>query len=491
MTSSTAISDFLIVGNGIMGLSLAYELRKADPSASITVVGPAARKTAATPAAGAMINVFAELADDQFDDPAMKARSELSLNAFSLWDPLCEDLSNYTEEPVCVEWGSYIYKTPGRTSQEDRTLAFIQSLLQERGLPYSPCSGTDLEWFNPKSRTMDPNMLHVPDGRIDPLKVLSAYECFLDANNVQMIDGTVSALHIDDGSGSHAASVSNSSEKITAKNVILANGSFAQELVDPIPELRNEVPRLVWGAGAALDAHFADWVGRMGGLDPNIFKLDRVVRSLVRDNACGLHVVPKDDGSFYIGASAAVLAEYEEFPRLHAIESIMQRAVEEISKAFFLAGVKLRGPGHRPVSADCYPLLGQSHIPGLWYSNGMKRDGFTCSPYISKHLAAEMLGSQSDLPGMFAPSRRLIPYKTREKAIEESIVSDLQGELMHGMQLSAYGEANYLKARRAATEEIYDRRAVGEFGIHPEVLHLYDNDEYFALIDHPRAPLGQ
>jgi hypothetical protein len=44
----------------------------------------------------------------------------------------------------------------------------------------------------------------------------------------------------------------------------------------------------------------------------------------------------------------------------------------------------------------------------------------------------------------------------------------------------------YREAKRAKAEKVYDKRRIQDFGIHPELVHLYDNDEFFAAIDHGR-----
>ncbi|MDR0996412.1 MAG: hypothetical protein LBL69_01970, partial [Zoogloeaceae bacterium] len=61
----------LIVGNGILALCTAFRLsRQAAPGDEIVLVGPRARPGSATLAAGAMLNVYAEMTPGAWETEA-------------------------------------------------------------------------------------------------------------------------------------------------------------------------------------------------------------------------------------------------------------------------------------------------------------------------------------------------------------------------------------------------------------------------------------
>ena len=77
--------DYLIVGNSVLGLTTAYRLSQLQPYAKIGIVGPSARISGATVAAGAMLGVFGEVTAAMYADEYDKAYFELAHQAQALW----------------------------------------------------------------------------------------------------------------------------------------------------------------------------------------------------------------------------------------------------------------------------------------------------------------------------------------------------------------------------------------------------------------------
>ena len=488
-TGRTDTYDVIVIGNSALGMGTAYELRKRDPKVSIAVIGPSHRTGAATMTAGAMINVWAEMSAGQFDNAALAERAEITVEAMQLWDKHCEALSEFSEAPLAVKWGTYILNNATGSPHETKAVDYIIDTMRRRQVPHEVLAPGAVPWINPEQRGQTTRIVKVPDGRIDPRLVLKAYEQYFGARNVDVFNDTAEALQI----GLKVPLLSPektltlaSGTKLKTKNIVLASGSFSQVHSDQVPDLRKQVPRLVWGAGSGLDISLPPWIHRYGGIDRRIFDIDAVVRTVDRGGACGVHLVPYGNGEYYLGASSGVWFEPEDKPRVHAVHVLLRSLVEEINQAFFFATMSLRGPGFRPVSMDTFPLLGESHITGVWFANGTKRDGFTCSPYICGEIASAILGGESRLPKRFKPSRKLISYKTAKEAIEDSVTADFGGEMQHGLNLPPYALEGYREMKRAKIKRIYEQRGIENFGIHPELPHLYENDDFYAACRHER-----
>lgn len=300
------------------------------------------------------------------------------------------------------------------------------------------------------------------------------------------------AIELDSGSGkifkSSNTVLIEDGTKLTGKNIVLANGSYAQTLIDQVPALRKSIPTLLFGIGAGIDLIFPKWVHEYGGLGREIFDLKEVVRTTDRGGACGVHLVPYGNGQFYAGSSSLTSLDDDTEPKLHGVHVLLHALVYEIHRTFFSTGIRLRGNGFRPTSADCFPLIGETDQPGIWLLNGTKRDGFTMSPYVSQQLASAILGEKTTLPEMFKPCRSLISYKTKAEALKDAELMYVGADFQHGGVQVPYMVDKYNEMRRKEITSFYERRSLDNFGIHPELIHLYENDKFFKRIDHKRMP---
>lgn len=97
------IYDIHIVGDGIIAYSIAYELRKRDPSLKIamTTLYPKRELRSASLAAGAMINVYSELDVNTFESDISIQKLDMAIHSLEMWDEWASDIgvglhSNYT-----------------------------------------------------------------------------------------------------------------------------------------------------------------------------------------------------------------------------------------------------------------------------------------------------------------------------------------------------------------------------------------------------------
>ena len=118
--------------------------------------------------------------------------------------------------------------------------------------------------------------------------------------------------------------------------------------------------------------------------------------------------------------------------------------------------------------------------------NGMKRDGFTSSPYLADQLSKAIRGEQHELPERFKPSRKLISYKRKDQAILATQQFYRGADSQHGNSVAPYLSDIYEDARFAPIEKVYESRDIEQFGIHPELIHLYQNDKFYQQIKHSR-----
>jgi hypothetical protein len=168
-------------------------------------------------------------------------------------------------------------------------------------------------------------------------------------------------------------------------------------------------------------------------------------------------------------------------PKLAAVQVLMNSAINEISYELFYYDVELLGNGFRPTTPDAFPIIGGTGIKNLWVNNGMKRDGFTSCWATAEYLVEGILANRDDW-GLFSPTRKLLSYKNREQAIKSAM------EMYQGSFVQHYGIQMPLripgeKARiTAEIENTYKRVGSRDFGIHPEMLHIYADNENFKIV---------
>jgi len=207
-SKNTTSPDIIILGNSISGLSLAYSLIKESPDLNIVVVGPKGRKGSATTAAGAMINAFGELTLNQLSFPAFRERFELAANAMPLWDNLCAELSEYSDRPFNIKWGSYVISNAKGRDGEKHVLQYINKISSEYKYESSIIDPDSIKWYSPAPDAVSNQIISIPDGRVNPHEVLAAYECALTALGVKLIDDKASQFKIAETSVKHQVYIS-------------------------------------------------------------------------------------------------------------------------------------------------------------------------------------------------------------------------------------------------------------------------------------------
>jgi glycine/D-amino acid oxidase-like deaminating enzyme len=425
--------DVIVIGNGAVGLSIAHRLKARAPELRLAVIGERARPGGASPAAGAMLNAWGDLVRDQFADPVLIDRAELMIGALPLWEAFCQELASFAVG-LKPGWGTLVLETGRGGASEAETLATAIGALEACGL----------------SAPRHPRGRILPDGWIDAAAVLVALDAALLAQGAALMDGAVTALNQTDGGWSARL---NTGAALQGEHVVLANGPFAQVLIDPLEDVRRATPRLVYEAGAGFNVVFL-------GAPPVPF----VARTLGRGAIGGFHIVPLGVARFYVGATAEAALEPNWTLPEKRLAAVRKAFVEEYDSAFAAAQFTPGLLGFRALSADGFPLLGESHARGLWFATGMRRDGLTSCPVIARDIAAAMLDGEISAPlRRFAPSRALLSYKKKQAAVADA----------------AAGHNAEETARLAALADTLD---LGDFGISPSVLPLLADEKSRALL---------
>ena len=459
--------DFVVIGNGAIGSATAIRLSQQFPEAQVALVGPDNRSGSASIAAGFMLNVFGELEVGVLQKQFSKAKFELSLQSKSLWQQWEENLTALSGHNFNTVMGTVVFSNSAASDIDDENFDYIVNALEQYNEPYDFISPKQVKGFEPAQHTRAMRMVCIPgEGFVESAKLFSTFDkCFANIANITLIHEPIKSLQLDDNVKCCQTS---SGQEIQAEKMILAAGAFTQQLIESVPELSERIPPIFYGTGAALHCSVNTDIPGFGFDLP-----DHVIRSTNRGNACGIHVVPYDNRRCYVGASNMVTRYFEPNPRMSALHGVLDSALNEINVNFYKVNSQVV-VGHRPTSADTYPITGPvQSIDGLYILSGTKREGVHLSPLLSKALVTHVDTGEWLLLTAFLPERKIISELKREEAIEKTVAHHLSGAYQHGLRMPHTGWEPMLEnTLRQNVIDVYDNLNI-DFGIPPEMLNMY------------------
>ncbi len=376
--SSASTADLLVVGGGVIGLSVAWRARQRGLSVTVLERGLLGEGTSRV-AAG----MIAPVAEVEFGE-AGRRLLDLGLRSAALWPSFAAELAERGGiDPGLHRTGTLLLAADRDEAEElTRQLDLRRSLgLAVRRL--APSAARDLEPALAPTLRM---ALDVPDDHsLDPRRALEALRaaCELEGVTIRERAGVraveregsrVCALRLDDG------------ERLAAGSVVLATGAWSAEIEGlaaeerlPVRPVKGQIMRLRDPQGPGL--------------------LERVIRYT------GGYVVPRGDGRYVLGATveergfelgATAGGVYELLRDAHELlPGIAELEIEELST------------GLRPGTPDNLPAIGRGALDGLIWATGHHRNGILLAP-LTAQLVLDLLDEgerEQDLLDACDPAR--------------------------------------------------------------------------------------
>ncbi|WP_104089822.1 glycine oxidase ThiO [Arthrobacter sp. GMC3] len=391
-------TDVAVIGGGIVGLGIAWEIQRAGRSVRVIDPSPA---TGATFAAAGMLAPVSELHYQEED------LLELTLASNARWPDFVAPL---------VEAGfleAALRTTPTLVVGADPTDRAALADLRDVQL----CHGLDVEQLSIRTARSEEPLLgpHIScayrvaqDHQVDPRAVAAAIRVRLaevaadrgEGGDAVMEQAAVGLLHQEAGNTHSAVTgvVLADGREVHAQEVIVANGLGAPAL--------NGLPQ---GLVLPLRPVYGD-ILRLRVPDHLRPLTTATVRGLVR--GLPVYIVPRPDGTVVIGAtsredgSAGVNAG-----GVHQLLRDAQVLVPAVAELELLESTARARPG----TPDNAPLLGRvsgtdgRDIPGLIIATGFFRHGVLLTP-IAALICRQLIGNITDLawsrfrPDRFSPS---------------------------------------------------------------------------------------
>ncbi len=358
-------NEIIIIGGGIIGLSIAIELKL--KGCSVTVLSRNFAQSATNAAAG-MLAPRAE----QLENGAML---DLALNSLELYPEWVNKISNLCGDDVDFNPCGIVapvYNLPSSTTSDYHSIWLDKNTIQM----YQPNLGKDVVggWWHPEEGQVNPRLLG------------------------KALIKVAQSLDIDIKEGVEAIAFSRHQGKI--KNILTKSGIF-----------EGDIYILAGGSwsGKLLPIPVRPVKGQMLSLQiPDDNPLPRVIFG---ENT---YLVPKNDGRLIVGATVEDIGWQDGNTPL-GISQLIDRATKLYPD---LANWQINQMwhGYRPATPDENPILGYGDASNLILATGHYRNGILLAPITAKLISNLIVASQpNSLLKHFSYDRFVQPKPLPEK----------------------------------------------------------------------------
>lgn len=339
--------DVLIIGAGVIGLTIGWYLR--GKGLRVLLLDPAPA-TGATYAAAGML---APVSEFHYREDALQ---RLMLQAAGLWPEFARAVTQTTgEDPGYLSEGTLL---AGFDAADRRMLGDLMAAQQQHGLPAERLDPAGLAAAEPLLAAGGYGFRARSDHQVDPRRLTTALLGVLPVLPVRVIAAGRQEVLLEDNS------------RLCAGAVILANGLGAADLKSlgdtPLPRLRlrpvfGDILRLAAGA-TAVDQP----------------RLKGTLRGLVRGRP--VYLVPRSDGSVVLGATQREDGRAE--PLAGGVLQLLRdaQALVPLVEELTILEVMARA---RPATPDNAPLIGWSEA-GPLLATGLFRHGVLLAPVVAE-----------------------------------------------------------------------------------------------------------
>jgi glycine/D-amino acid oxidase-like deaminating enzyme len=383
-------TDVAVIGTGVVGLAVTAALL--DRGLSVTVIGrrDGAHPGQASRAAGAMLSTFSEI-EPGHDPDRVRVETAERLAATELYPEWLSAINTAAGTDVQAVAGTWVLAPPGRAAH----LHPIATAARAAGHPAEEHHPHDIaELTAPQDCEA---ALWLPgEARIDSAALLDALTHTIAAHSRSQWQDTTAITvrpgHVDCGTGG----------SVQAGAVVLAAGTGIPALL-PGGGAELGVPPILAGRGASV-------LLRAAGLP-----LPYVMRTPNAAFACGVHLVPRDDGTLYLGGTNRLTTtpDPHQPATLDELAMLFAGATTQLIPALAAAHPLTPRVGLRPYTLDHLPLVGPTREPSLLLATATYQCGVLLAPRIAALIADEIT-----TPGVLAdhPYRVLRPMPTPEPA---------------------------------------------------------------------------
>jgi glycine oxidase len=408
MASNRPAHDAIVIGGGCLGQSIALELGLRG--AKTLLLYPKTHcPDSATLAAGAMIGAFGELRHDQTgqrDEQKLLFRLQ-SQQMYPSWLAKIQDLSGVNI--FCAKGIFMIANAHGK--HDEKNLRYIKTKLDYCHRRSEWVEPQDVPGLSPSKTFPTSSALFIPDDlSVDSENLLRAIGYAISATRACTVqyDRVCTIKSCADGKAWQV--VTERGSTLTTQNLVVCAGARVPAVLGESLLLSLKLPTL-------------EFVKGIGCVVSGAPAMPHSIRTTNRSDACGVHVVPREGGQLYLGASShpgyACSAARGITPGEAA--AILGDISHEINRVLRDTSIEEMRFGLRPVASHDMPLIGRTQLPGLFLATATFRTGILMSPLIAQMVANEILD-----PGI--PSSNPFPADAAWGQLPDLNVSNLYAD---------------------------------------------------------------
>jgi glycine oxidase len=362
------VAEIVVVGSGIIGLGVAYEL--ARRGARVTVLDARAAGLGASQASAGVLAPYIEA-------PAQGALRDLSVESLGLYDEFVARVVG--DARMDVEYRRTGTIDVALDADEAERLKAAAHLLDALGVRTEWREGVDIFRLAPSIAPAAVGALFIAEhalvsapGLVRALVRASEAHGVTHRTGARVTkvtrQGDRLSVHLASAGSGSAAVAGAGGETLDADNVVIAAGSWSGQIdtgvasAVPVRPVRGQLLHLAWQAAPL--AHVL-WGARC-------------------------YMVPWQDGTVLVGATVEEVgfAEDVTVAGVHTLLSAAAELVPDTMSARF----KEARVGLRPATTDTMPVIGPSpEMPGLFYATGHYRNGILLAPLTAMMLADGIL----------------------------------------------------------------------------------------------------
>jgi glycine oxidase len=363
---SSSSTDVLVIGGGVIGLSVAWRARERGMSVTVLerdVLGGGTSRVAA--------GMLAPVAEVEFGEAGRRVL-DLGLRSADMWPAFSQQLAHATGRQVgLLATGTLLLARDADEARElERQIAFRDSL----GLATNRLRPSQAREREPALAPTVRLALEAPDDHsVDPRLVLAALRVACESAGVRVHEHAPVARIETDASGERVAGARIGDQLHRCGQVVVAAGAWSSALAGsdervPVRPVRGQLLRLRDPGGPGL--------------------LSRVVRFE------GGYVVPRADGRYVLGATVEERG-FDVQPDAGGIYELLREAIEVVPGLRELKIEELC-VGLRPGTPDNAPAIGPGTLDGLTWATGHYRNGILLAPLTAELVCRLLAGEQTD-----------------------------------------------------------------------------------------------